>query len=156
MKTIPLLNGAASARMRGNFVLLRADSLRLLLPQQDMSSTEYIDSTPLATAEPGIFTYAEAGSTPRKVVALSEEMQALAKFPADRFLLTQLADDQTALSFAWNEVRVLIDAELEQHALPAVMQGPGALIDSYVELDGEPVFCMSAPRVVSQTVASQG
>lgn len=156
MNTIPLLNGAESARMRGNFVLLRADSLRLLLPQQDMSSTEYIDSTPLATSEACIFTYAEAGSTPRKVIALSEQMQPLASFPGDRFLLTQLVDEQHTLSFAWNEMRVLIDAELEQHALPAVMQGSGALIDSYVELGGELVFCMSAQHIVSQALASQG
>jgi hypothetical protein len=156
MNTIPLLNGAESARMRGNFVLLRADSLRLLLPQQDMSSTEYIDSTPLATTEECIFSYAESGGTPRKVMALSAQMQPLATFPGDRFLLTQLADEQHTLSFAWNEMRVLIDAELEQHALPAVMQGSGALIDSYIELDGELVFCMSAQRLVSQAVSSQG
>jgi hypothetical protein len=156
MDTIPLLNGASSARMRGNFVLLRADSLRLLLLQQDMTGTEYIDSTPSATSEAGIFTYAEAGSTTRKVVALSAQMQALEKFPCDRFLLTQLANDQEALSFAWNEIRVLIDAELEQHALPAVMQGVGVLVDSYVELDGEVVFCMSAKSVVSRAVATLG
>jgi hypothetical protein len=156
MNTIPLLNGAVSSRMRGNFVLLRADSLRLLLPQQDMSSTEYIDSTPLTTGDAGIFTYTESGGTPRKVVALSSDMQALATFPGDRILLTQLSDDQNSLSFAWNEMRVLIDAELEQRALPAVMQGARALIDSYVELDGELVFCMSSQIMVSQALASRG
>jgi hypothetical protein len=156
MSDIPLLRGAASSKMRGNFVLLRADSLRLLLPQQDVSSTEYIDSAPLSTAEAGIFSYSEADNTTRKVVALSDQMYALARFPADRFLLTQLAKDGQALSFAWNEVRVLIDAELEQHSLPAVMQGPDALVDSYLELDGELVFCMSAQRLVSYAITGQG
>ena len=156
MSDIPLLRGAASSKMRGNFVLLRADSLRLLLPQQDVNSTEYIDSAPLGTPEAGIFSYSETDNTTRKVVALSDQMYALARFPADRFLLTQLAKDGQALSFAWNEVRVLIDAELEQHSLPAVMQGPDALVDSYLELDGELVFCMSAQRLVSYAITGQG
>jgi len=155
MSDIPLLRGAATSKMRGNFVLLRADSLRLLLPQQDVSSTEYIDSAPASTSEAGIFSYSEADTT-RKVVALSDQMYALARFPADRFLLTQLAKDGQALSFAWNEVRVLIDAELEQHSLPTVMQGPDALVDSYLELDGELVFCMSAQRLVSYAITGKG
>jgi hypothetical protein len=156
MSDIPLLRGAASSKMRGNFVLLRADSLRLLLPQADINSTEYIDSAPVGTAEAGIFSYSEADNAARKVVALSDQMYALAKFPADRFLLTQLAKDGQVLSFAWNEVRVLIDAEVEQHSLPAVMQGPDALVDSYLELDGELVFCMSAQRLVSYAMTGQG
>jgi hypothetical protein len=156
MSDIPLLRGAASSKMRGNFVLLRADTLRLLLPQKDISSTEYIETTPSDTAAAGIFSYGEADNAARNVVALSDQMHALAAFPGDRFLLTQLADDQNELSFAWNEVRVLIDTELEQHALPIVMQGPNAMIDSYLELDGELVFCISAQHLVSQVLHSQG
>ena len=156
MSDIPLLRGAASSRMRGNFVMLRADTLRLLLPQQDVSSTEYIDRMPSGTAAAGIFSHSEADSAARNVVALSDQMHALATFPGDRFLLTRLADAQHELSFAWNEVRVLIDAELEQRALPAVMQGPDAMVESYLELDGELVFCISAQRLVSQALHSQG
>lgn len=151
-----MLKGATSSGMRGNFVLLRADSLRLLLPQQDLSSTEYIDSAPAATTEACVFSYASQGAEPRKVIALSEQMQALDQFPANRFLLTQLADEQHTLSFAWNEMRVLIDVEVQQRALPTVMQGPQALIDSYVELDGEPVFCMSAKSMLARAFAGQG
>jgi hypothetical protein len=154
MNAIPMSRGAASSRMRGNFVLLRADSLRLLLPQQDVSSTEYIESTPISTPQPGIFSSKEDVNSGHRVLALSDQMHALATFPNDRFLLTQLANDQDDFSFAWNEVRVLIDAELEQYALPAVMQGPDALIDSYIELDGELVFCLSAQRLVSHAVNS--
>ena len=57
MSDIPLLRGAASSKMRGNFVLLRADALRLLLPQQDVSSTEYIDSAPIGTSAAGVFSW---------------------------------------------------------------------------------------------------
>ena len=90
MSDIPFLRGAASSRMRGNFVMLRADTLRLLLPQQDVSSTEYIDRMPSGTAAAGIFSHSEADSAARNVVALSDQMHALATFPGDRFLLTRL------------------------------------------------------------------
>jgi hypothetical protein len=155
MNTMAQLAGATSPRMRGNFVMLRADAMRLLLPQQEVSSTEYIDSTPSTTAEAGIFVCANGDDQQRKVMALSDHLNALTSFPAGRFLLTQLSDVNNALSFAWNEVRVLINADLESHPLPAVMQGPGTLVDSYIELDGELVFCMDARRLLSHTMQCQ-
>jgi hypothetical protein len=154
MTAVLALRGATSSRMRGNFVLLRADSLRLLLPQQDVISTEYIESTPSATSEPGIFTHAEDAGMQRKVLAFSGEMHAMTIFPSDRILLTQLADDQHDISFAWSEVRVLIDTELERHALPVVMQGPAAMVDSYLELDGELVFVSNAQQLISHAIDS--
>jgi len=152
MNTVTQLAGATSPRMRGNFVMLRADAMRLLLPQQEVLSTEYIDSTPASTAEAGIFVCADGDKQQRKVIALSDHLNALTFFPDGRFLLTQLSDENNELSFAWSEVRVLIDADLEPHALPSVMQGPGTLVDTYVELDGELVFCMDARRLLSRTM----
>lgn len=34
--------------LSGNFVLLKADGLQLLLPQQDVGAAEYLDSAPLS------------------------------------------------------------------------------------------------------------
>jgi hypothetical protein len=154
MSAIPKLNGASASKMRGNFVLLRADSMRILLPQQDVSSTDYMDSKPSTTSNAGIFDYTDGDGTPHKVVALSDQMNALTTFPDGRFLLTQMSSRNYQLSFAWSEVRVLIEAEFESTPLPEVMRGPGTLLDSYVELDGELVFCIDARRVLSRTLAS--
>jgi hypothetical protein len=152
MNTIALSTGATSSRLRGNFVMLRADSMRLLLPQQAVSSTDYINTTPATTFEAGIFAFVDGDEPQRKLVALSDQLITLTSFPVGRFLLTQLSAENNELSFAWNEIRVLIDADLESHALPAVMQGPGTLVDTYVELDGELVFCMDARGVLARTM----
>jgi hypothetical protein len=152
MDTIPKLAGGESSKLRGNFVVLRADSLRLLLPQEDVSSTDYIEGAPLATSITGIFSSAAEADSSRKVLALSGQMTPLATFPGDRFLRTQLADESD-VSFAWNEVRVLIGAEFERQALPEVMRGVDAPVDSYVELDGELVFCTSSQRLVSYAIS---
>lgn len=140
-------------KMRGDFVLLRADALRLLLPQRDVAATEYIEQAPAATREAGRFVLDDGNGTPQPVWALSERMRPLDRFPADRFLLTRLSGEGPAVALAWNEIRVLIDTELEFHALPPVMQGAGALIDAYVELDGELAFCTSARRVLPAALA---
>lgn len=139
--------------MRGDFVVLRADALRLLLPQRDVAATEYIEQAPVSTEVAGRFVLPDAGGTPRPLWALSEQLRPLDRFPADRFLLTRLNGAGPAVALAWNEVRVLIDTELEFHALPTVMQGAGGLIDAYVELDGELAFCTSARRVLPEALA---
>lgn len=145
----------APARVSGNFVLLRADSLRLLLPQQDVGAAEYIEHELRATNEPGLFEYGE-GDGLRHVIALSEQMRALATFPGGRFVLTKLMADEGELSFVWNEVQVLINADLERHPLPAAMHVPGAPIGAYVERDGELVLCTSAGHVISYVAAAMG
>lgn len=138
--------------MSGNFVLLRADSLRLLLPQQDVGAAEYVEHAPRPAGEPGLYEHGQ-GDDLRSVVALSREMKPLARFPADRFVLAKLHAADSALSFAWNEVRVLIAATLERRELPAVMRAPGAPIDAYVEHDGHVVLCTTAQRLVSYAIA---
>ena len=147
--SVPSRTGQArTMKMRGDFVLLRADSLRLLIPQRDVSSTEYIDQAPVATAEPGIFVFGDGQGTEQAVLALSEQMARLDRFPPDRFVLTRFTGPRQETALAWTEVRVLIDAELEFHALPAVMQGGGGLIDAYVEIDRELAFCTTAQRML--------
>jgi hypothetical protein len=133
---------------RGNFVLLRADSLRLLLPAHEVGAAEYIDHELRPAGEPGFFEYGDAGDA-RRVVALSARMRPLQVFPEDRFVLASLNTGERPLAFAWNEVQVLIDADFERHPLPAAMQVPGAPVQAYVERDGELVLCATAPGVIS-------
>lgn len=139
-------------KMRGDFVLLRADSLRLLLPQRDVSSTVYIDQTPVATAEPGVFVLGDKPGGAQAVLALSARMDLLDTFPPDRFLLTRFTGSHRGTALAWTEVRVLIDTELEFHAMPAVMQGRRELVDAYVEIDRELAFCTTAQRMLPETL----
>lgn len=143
---------ARTMKMRGDFVLLRADSLRLLVPQRDVSSTEYIDQRPVATAEPGVFVLGDKPGGAQAVLALSAQMDLLGTFPPDRFVLTRFTGSRQETALAWTEVRVLIDTELEFHAMPAIMQGKVELIDAYVEIDRELAFCTTAQRMLPETL----
>lgn len=143
---------ARTMKMRGDFVLLRADTLRLLVPQRDVSSTEYIDQQPVATAEPGVFVLGDKPGGAQAVRALSAQMDLLGTFPQDRFLLTRFTGSSQGTALAWNEVRVLIDTELDFHAMPTVMQGKVALIDAYVEIDRELAFCTTAQRMLPEAL----
>lgn len=146
---------AVQDRISGNFVLLRADALRLLLPQQDVGSAEYVEHELRATAQPGIYEHGE-GDELRRVVALSAQMRPMASFPGERFLLASLQAGESPLSFAWNEVQVLIDADFERHELPVAMRVPDAPIEAFVERDGEVVFCTTAERVLAYAAAAGG
>lgn len=123
-------NESGTSSLRGNFVVLRADALRLLLPQCEVGAAEYV------------------ADGARAVVALSGRMEPLAQWPADRFVLTRLEGAGRELSFAWNEARVLIDAQLELHPLPAAMRVAGAPIGGYVEHEGELLFSTTARHVI--------
>lgn len=141
-------------RMRGNYVLLRADSLRLLMPQRELGSTEFREHLPTATEVPGVFTLIDARGSPSTVQALSEQLRPLERFPQDRVLLTRFAAAGSGCALAWNEVRVLIDTELEFHALPEIMQGEEGMIDAYVEIDHELAFCTTAQRLLTEVLAN--
>lgn len=140
-------------RRGGNFVLLRADTLRLILPQQDVGAAEYAEHELRAAGEPGVFEHGQ-GDDARRVVALSAGMRPLEVFPKDRFVLASLIAGERTLACAWNEVQVLIDAQFERQPLPAAMQVPGAPIEGYVERDGELVLCTTAHGVLAYATAT--
>ena len=141
MTSLPA-SGAAS------FVLLRAAGLRLLLPREDVGAAEYMEHAPSPTAAPGLFEYRSAGAS-RVVAALSPRMRPLEDFPAARFVLTPLHVDGADLCFAWDEVRVLIDARLEPRPLPPALRAPDAPIESYVAHEGEILLCTTARRLLA-------
>ncbi|HWI84172.1 hypothetical protein [Ramlibacter sp.] len=141
---------AAPAPSGGNFVLLRAGALRLLLPQSDVGPAQHMQGQPAPLAgRPGLFEQVQDGAT-RTVAALSDRLRPLQVFPGGRFVLTTLATAAAGeLRFAWDEVRVLIGARLEPSPLPAAMRSRGGPIDGYVQLDGELLLCTTAQRVLA-------
>jgi hypothetical protein len=153
--TVPPPAAANESRadgLRGNFVMLRADGLRLLLPQHEVGAAEYVDGTVQPAGAGGFFSLGE-GADARTVVALSGRLRPLAQWPTGRFVLTRLESGAGELSLAWNEARVLIDAHLELHPLPPVLRVPGAPLQGYVEHAGELVFCTTARAVVEAALA---
>ena len=145
----------APQRLTGNFVLLKADALHLLLPQEDLGAAEYLEGTPRASSQPGWFEIDGQGDrAPRLVAALSAAMEPLPALPAGRFLLTGLAA-QDGVALCWNEVKVLIDVELETHELPPVLLPPDAPLRRFVEFDDGPAFCCSGQGLLAYAFAQR-
>jgi hypothetical protein len=155
MNPLAIPQKALASAVRGNFVLLVADSLRLLLPQEDIVALERIGSNQFPDSATGLFPYrqSEQGG---QIVALSERLLPLRVFPRERFLLSRLVSEGQDFFLAWNEVRVLIDVELKPQPLPAVMQVPGAPIEAYVALDGELVLCSTAAQLLAYNRVTGG
>lgn len=134
--------------LRGNFVLLRAAGLQLLLPQEDVGAAQYLDRAPVASGQPGLHELAgDDGDAPRFVAALSQHLKLLDEFPTGRFMLTPLSA-QDGILLCWDEVKVLIDVELQPRALPPVMLPSGAPLTEYVEFGDAIVFCCSGERLL--------
>lgn len=123
--------------LRGNFVMLRADSLRLLLPQDQVGPAEHIS---------GLDVHGRA-TDERVLMALSSRLRPLAEPPPDRFLTTTLGDDAVGIDWCWSEVDVLIDVQLQPQALPAALVAPYTPVSEYVDYKGHIAFLCSAQKL---------
>lgn len=146
---------ASLPTLKGNFVVLRAGNLQLVLPQADVGAAQYLADRPRGSAAAGMFELpGDADSAPRRVVALSAQMTPLPQLPDDRFLMTSF-EAQAGVALCWDEVKVLIDVELQPQPLPAVMLPPDAPLTEFVEIDGEMVFCCTGARLLAHAFAAR-
>jgi len=145
----------AHAATRGNYVLLRADTLRLLLPQDEVGDVEYLETRPRSRAQAGLFDLPQ-GDGVRSVAALSHRMTLLPTFPDDRFLVTSLAGAGDNIVWSWNEVKVLFDVTLHLRTLPAVLRGPDMPVDEYVEAEDGIAYLCSGQRLGAFAIARRG
>lgn len=152
------LEAESNLTLRGNYVLLRADSLRLLLPQHEVGTAEHLADALGVSEVTGLHPYpcdadAPASVAGRRFAALSMHMKLLPANPGDRFVVTPLGAGNDDLGWCWNEVRVLIDVELHPQPVPAVLVGPHAPVDRFVEYEGEIAYLSSAARLLAYALA---
>ena len=134
------------ASLRGNFVLLRADTLRLLLPQSEVGAAGYLDTRPEPTAQAGLLRLpGPAGE--RHVAALSAHMTLLPACPAERFIVATLGDSGEGLEWCWDELRVLINIEVHAQPIAALLLAPHTPVTHYAELGGELAYLCNADQV---------
>ena len=140
--------------IRGNYVLLRADGLRLVLPQRDIRSTDYMMSRPVRMdGENGLLHV--PGSTDAAVyVAVSAGMQLLEECPADRFISTVLQG--LDVHWCWSDVRVLLNAELHPLPLPVSLIAPGTPVREVVAVGGEWAYMCSAEILQQFALTPEG
>lgn len=137
---------ASYAAIRGNYVLLRADTLRLLLPQHEVGAAEHLSGRLHAADTAGLLRQADDPAH-RRYAALSMQMKLLPSCPADRFVLTRLGKDSDDLGWCWNDIKVLIDVELRPLPVPAVLMAPYTPVDRFVEHEGAIAYLSSAQRL---------
>jgi hypothetical protein len=144
----------SSDPIRGNYVLLRADGLRLVLPQRDIRSTDYMMSRPVRMdGENGLLHV--PGSTDAAVyVAVSAGMQLLEECPADRFISTVLQG--LDVHWCWSDVRVLLNAELHPLPLPVSLIAPGTPVREVVAVGGEWAYMCSAETLQQFALTPEG
>ena len=144
----------SSDPIRGNYVLLRADGLRLVLPQRDIRSTDYMMSRPVRMdGENGLLHV--PGSTDAAVyVAVSAGMQLLEECPADRFISTVLQG--LDVHWCWSDVRVLLNAELHPLPLPVSVIAPGTPVREVVAVGGEWAYMCSAETLQQFALTPEG
>ena len=144
----------SSGPIRGNYVLLRADGLRIVLPQRDIRSTDYMMSRPVRMdGENGLLHV--PGSTDAAVyVAVSAGMQLLEECPADRFISTVLQG--LDVHWCWSDVRVLLNAELLPLPLPVSLIAPGTPVREVVAVGGEWAYMCSAETLQQFALTPEG
>lgn len=136
--------------LKGNFVLLKAGTLQLLLPQGDVGAAQYLPTDPLQPSDqPGLFELPASDSGDAMyVAALSPQMGLLPALPPGRFLMTSFFP-QTGIAMCWDEVRVLIDTEISPRSLPTVMVSAYSPLTAYVAFGDEIAFCCTAERLLA-------
>jgi hypothetical protein len=155
-------------RLKGNFVLLRAGIVQLLLPQADVGAAEYLAAPPRPSTQPGLFELdgqaesdgndeaeapsPESGPPTRLAAALSADLLPLARFPTDRFVLTSFPA-QPGLVLCWDEVKVLIGVELQPHPIPVALLPPDAPLREFVQFGDGLAFCCTGERLLAHAFA---
>jgi hypothetical protein len=141
--------------IQGNFVLVRADALSLLLPLDGMGAAGYLDDEPEVTELPGVF---GIGGTdqPKFIVAPSEKLRPLTHYPKARFVVTPMAFEGKDILVAWSEMKVFIEARFDVHPLPGAATMEGSPVDGYVRIAGRPVFSTDPERLLSFMFSGAG
>ena len=130
----------------GNYVMLRAGSLRLLLPQAEVGAAEYVEGQFEALGDMGLM-QRSGGGEQCFYVAMSSDMTPLPQIPEGRFLVTTLGDGSDELRWCWDEVRVLIDFDFTAQPLPPVLAAAYTPVNEFFEQDGEIIFLCDAARI---------
>ncbi len=134
------------AARRGNYVLLTADTLRLLLPQQEVGVSEYLEGA-LEPAEGHGLLKLSGTAGGRRFAAVSAQMTLMPYCPPGRFLVTPLGNENDGLGWCWNELQILIDVELPLQPVPEVLLAPNTPVRQYVEWEGKLAFLCNARQL---------
>lgn len=136
-----------SDNLQGDYIFVRADSLCLLFPLNEVDSTSYFgaehslpNNTPTHNISP---------DDEKKVthLAISATMELLPKITSKRFILTRFKN--TDFHWCWDEMIVLTDISRPTYPIPVNFLQPHAPTKSIVMIDKKPVFVCSSASFIS-------
>ncbi|HVZ46059.1 MAG TPA: hypothetical protein VHA82_19785 [Ramlibacter sp.] len=116
--------------LHGDFVLLRAGRLALVVPQREVGEARHLGTCP--------------ARGDGRFAALSEAMTLMRACPPGRFVAAAFAGDDTGVLWCWDELRVLIGARLQAKEIPGMLLAANAPVARYVELDGDVAYLCCA------------
>lgn len=145
-----------SERLQGDYVLLRADTVRLLLPQTQLLDIVHLQNRATTSAhcitQPAeLITVAdgvEASTQHFQYATLSDELALLPDVPVNRFVVT--THQQTgAVYWCWSEVQLLNNLSLMSQLLPPIVRTELTPFQGIVTLaDGKQAFTCSFDDVL--------
>lgn len=136
----------------GNHVLVRADNLRLLLPQQDVVSTDYLQGKPELMDEQTNLLHVPDATDGAVYVAMDEDMRLMPQAPEERFVTTSLQGIE--VRWCWSEVRVILGEDIDAWSLPPVLLSPYTPVREIAAVGSEWVYICSAETLQHHVLAA--
>ena len=134
-------------------VFLRADNLRLLIPQTEVAAIGHLDARPEPSGLPGLL--AVPGRDDACYLVLSGDFGLLDSCPDNRFVTTRMyTDDGMETFWCWEEARVLLDFAPEIHPIPDVLLTAKSPLREYALMDEQLVFLCHAETLQNLTLGA--
>lgn len=136
-------------QQQGDYVLLRADNLRLILPQEEVGAAEYIPKGLRPPDDLGLMGHESEEYATAFYIALDADFRPITQdIPRDRYLATLLGKREN-LYWCWSDVDVLIDFSFNPLPMPEVLQARHPLLKGYIIFEEQPVFICDAEAVIN-------
>ncbi len=126
----------SSRTIRGDHVLLRAGSLRLLLPQEEVGAAVHVEQHGKDAASRSNVGF----------ISLDEELRPLPMLPADRFLAVTIGNHED-VAWCWDGIELLPNVEIQARELPTALRAPYTPVDAFAVVKGEIVFLCNSERL---------
>lgn len=143
-----------------DFVLLRADNVRLLVPQYQLGHTEYLtEKLSICEGTDGMGLFCVMDNINGYIyMAISEQLRILTTPPIDRAVVTPIqASDGGQIRWCWNEVHSVKRQSIHLQPLLPCMITPHTPVTHFAELeDGHLAFLGDANSLLQYALAQAG
>lgn len=143
----------------GNFVLLRADNIRLLFPESQIGVPEYLqDNLSVVDGADGMGLFCVNNEKNGHVyMALSDQIQILKEPPVNRSVVTPIRSAEGGeVRWCWSEVKNISQHSVYLQTLAPAMLVSDTLVSHFAEVDGNLAFLCDAGQLLHHALAESG